>query len=328
MGDVPSCNIWTLRKKGNMKKEKHVSLFVCIASIIVSVVPITSKAADKVVVIPLGTSRAGSESWLDGAGKVTTAADVGIGVTTPAAKLDINGGIKIGEDNSPCDSSKAGIIRWKSGVFEGCNGGKWIALSPVPTVYSSGHEWMDRNLGARRVAEGPNDSLAFGDLYQWGRFADGHENRSSPTTSTLSIGDDPGHGDFIVTGEVDRVGWRNPANDNLWQESSINNPCPTGFRLPTQEEWYTEIQSWSSQDTAGGFASPLKLVLAGQRNFEGTVEGTGEEGFYWSSTGSSIIDPISGFPIADAAYMFFHNSGAYFSTDYRRYGMSIRCIKD
>jgi len=311
-----------------MQERNKVSLFLSIAAMFFSVLLPTVCEADKVVVIPLMSNKAGSESWIDGVGTVTTTDDVGIGVTTPGAKLDVDGGIKIAYDSATCDSSKAGLLRWKSGFFEGCNGTKWIALSPVPTVYSSGHEWMDRNLGAERVADNPNDSLAFGDLYQWGRFMDGHEKRNSSTTSTLSISDDPGNGDFIVTGENQPTDWRNPPNDNLWQESGINNPCPTGFRLPTEEEWYAEIQSWSSQDTAGAFASPLKLVLAGGRFPDGTVEAIGENGFYWSSSGSSGIDPITGFHVASAEYMFFHNSWAYIGLERRKPAFSVRCIKD
>ncbi len=35
------------------------------------------------------------------------------------------------------------------------------------TVTSAGQIWMDRNLGASRVATSLYDVLAYGDLYQW-----------------------------------------------------------------------------------------------------------------------------------------------------------------
>ena len=35
--------------------------------------------------------------------------------------------------------------------------------------------WMDRNLGARRVATAVDDVFSYGNYYQWGRPADGHE---------------------------------------------------------------------------------------------------------------------------------------------------------
>ena len=68
----------------------------------------------------------------------------------------------------------------------------------IPTVTSAGQVWMDRNLGAARVAQSVDDYFAHGFLYQWGRLADGHEDRGSDTTATLSNGNVPGHDDFIT----------------------------------------------------------------------------------------------------------------------------------
>ena len=62
----------------------------------------------------------------------------------------------------------------------------------------TGRTWMDRNLGAERAATSSTDALAFGDLYQWGRGADGHQCRNSGTISTISVLDQPGHDDFIL----------------------------------------------------------------------------------------------------------------------------------
>ena len=110
----------------------------------------------------------------------------------------------------------------------------------IPTVTSAGQVWMDRNLGAIRVAGSTSDSLAYGWLYQWGRSADGHESRSSPINSTTQI-DDPNAG-FFISGYTD---WRITPDSNLWSsESSPNNPCPAGFRLPIESEWETERASW------------------------------------------------------------------------------------
>ena len=71
-------------------------------------------------------------------------------------------------------------------------------VNNIPTVISAGQVWMDRNLGAQRVAGSSSDSLAYGWLYQWGRLADGHESRTSPPGASLSNGDVPGHGNFIT----------------------------------------------------------------------------------------------------------------------------------
>jgi len=114
----------------------------------------------------------------------------------------------------------------------------------------TGKIWMDRNLGANEVATSITDAAAYGDLYQWGRAADGHQLRTSTTTSTLSTSDTPGNALFIISGGGGGAqDWRTPANDNLWQGvNGINNPCPAGYRLPTYAELVSERSTWSSSD--------------------------------------------------------------------------------
>lgn len=183
----------------------------------------------------------------------------------------------------------------------------------------TGRVWMDRNLGASRVATAYNDSAAYGDLYQWGRGADGHEKRTSPTTTTLSSSDTPGHGSFITTSSSPND-WRNARNNNLWQGvSGVNNPCPSGFRLPTEAEWQAERLTWSTNNRAGAFASPLKLVSAGYRSFVGgSINSAGSEGFYWSSSVDASY----------SRYLYFGNDYANTYNDDRAYGDSVRCIAD
>ncbi|RWX45934.1 major paralogous domain-containing protein, partial [Candidatus Electrothrix aarhusensis] len=190
----------------------------------------------------------------------------------------------------------------------------------VSTVTSAtGRVWMDRNLGASRVATSPTDEEAYGDFYQWGRLTDGHEKRTSGTTTTLSSADVPGHENFIValSGSND---WRNPKNNSLWQGvNGISNPCPTGFRLPTEAELEAERQSWVSNDYAGAFASPLKLVMAGYRDTTGLIRGgSGSYGCYWSSN----------FTFANARGFDFYSGGTAFYSYNRDNGLSVRCIKD
>ncbi|MDD2634267.1 MAG: hypothetical protein PHW82_02075 [Bacteroidales bacterium] len=66
--------------------------------------------------------------------------------------------------------------------------------------------WMDRNLGASQFAINSTDVAAYGDLYQWGRAADGHQIRTSGTTAILSNSNTPGHGDFITNGSAHTTG--------------------------------------------------------------------------------------------------------------------------
>jgi len=216
-------------------------------------------------------------------------------------------GIEEEIQNLPYTSAEAGdTFIWNDleyGVVEGANG----------------RLWLDRNLGATRVATSPTDSEAYGDLYQWGRLTDGHEKRTSGTTSVLSTSDVPGHGDFI-TNSVSPYDWRNPQNDNLWQGvEGINNPCPPGWRLPTAEEWDTERLSWSTNNGEGAYNSPLKLPFGGYRfYYNGSIWDTGYSGNYWTSTVDGIL----------VKYLSFTGGPVEIYSGFRTSGYSIRPIKD
>ena len=212
-----------------------------------------------------------------------------------------------------------GVPAWKTQLEEKT----WPYASDTKVVEvtnpETGQIWMDRNLGASRAATASDDEQAYGDLYQWGRAADGHEKRTSGTTSTLSDSDTPGHDSFITINSEPHD-WRSPQSDKLWQGvNGTNNPCPKGFRLPTEAELDAERQSWSSNDAAGAYASPLKWPLAGHREVsDGSIVYLGTYGRYWSSTiGPGFIRVLD-----------FGNGYAYMGSPPRGYGVSVRCIKD
>ena len=183
-----------------------------------------------------------------------------------------------------------------------------------------GHRWLDRNLGATRVATSSTDTQSYGDYYQWGRLIDGHEKSNSGTTSTLSSTDNPGHSNFITSGSSP-YDWRSPQNNNLWQGvDGVNNVCPAGFRLPTSDEWSTLVSAENITDRPTAYASSLKLPAAGNRlRSSGGMNNVGSTGYYWSST-------VSG---TSARYLYFYASSVTpTSTYYRAYGFPVRCIKD
>jgi uncharacterized protein (TIGR02145 family) len=178
---------------------------------------------------------------------------------------------------------------------------------------------MDRNLGATQVATSSTDTNAYGDLYQWGRGSDGHQCRTSQTTSTLSSVDQPGNASFIINPNAPDD-WRSPQNVNLWQGvNGVNNPCPSGYRLPTSTELEAERLSWSSNNSAGAFSSPLKLPLAGYRlSTNGSFSFVGSKGFYWSS----IVNNTRSLSLD------FLGSLASVNGNFRAHGFSVRCIKN
>jgi hypothetical protein len=203
-------------------------------------------------------------------------------------------------------------IPFEGGDFNGLE----YQLVTNPTT---GRTWLDRNLGATRVATSSTDSAAFGYYYQWGRLSDGHQIPTSSTTSTLSGSDVPGNSNFI-TSTVSPKDWRSPQNPSLWQgPQSYNNPCPPGFRLPTEAEILEEAASWGSQNSAGAFASNLKLPTGSGIRIEtgGAPVDTGA-GYIWTST-------ISG---TDAKFYYVAGGGDFTSNYRRAAGCPVRPIKD
>lgn len=199
-----------------------------------------------------------------------------------------------------------------------CNLGNPTEIVEV-TNPVTGKIWMDRNMGAIQAATSSTDTNAYGDLYQWGRFADGHQCRTSATTTIKSSTDKPTHGNFILP-QTFPADWRNPQNGGLWQgENGINNPCPHGYRLPTDAEYTAEQATWSSNNAAGAFSSTLKLTMAGYRYYyNGAINNIGSNGYYWTSNISNY----------NGIYMGFKSNAAGIDNGTRATGKTLRCIKD
>ena len=202
-----------------------------------------------------------------------------------------------------------------------CSSGPTIVIDVINPI--TGKTWMDRNLGATQVASNSLDTNSFGSYYQWGRRNDGHQCKNSPLTTTLSSTDQPNHGSLILTDpNMNSFDWRFPSNDNLWQGvNGINNPCPIGYRLPTQSEFNAERLSWSSNNITGAFGSTLKLPASGNRNaINGSVDTFSNQGHYWSSSLSGNIG---------AENLFFHSTNASNTLGTNRSrALSVRCIKN
>ena len=203
------------------------------------------------------------------------------------------------------------------------------AAAVVDVVSTTGKTWMDRNLGASQVATSSTDANSYGDLYQWGRRSDGHQCRNSSTTSTLSSVDEPVHGSFITASSGNNYDWRSGQNANLWQyvsaaSTGVNNPCPSGYRIPTSAELEAERATWgggANNSSTGAFASLLKLPLAGNRDASsGSLTNVGTIGEIHSSTINGIYRNALSFSNI--------NTSANTAAGGRAFGSSVRCIKN
>lgn len=211
-----------------------------------------------------------------------------------------------------------------------CNGSAPTPVVPITSV--TGIVWMDRNLGASRAATSSTDYEAYGCLYQWGRGNDGHASviwsdstTGTPvngSTATLAATDTPGNALFITTSATPND-WRSNNNSTRWQGiAGTNNPCPSGYRVPTDAEFTAETDAYGITDSntayTNGPGGGFKFVPVGSRSGN-SVAGSGFAGKYWSSS-------ISG---SGSNYRFFTPAGSSISIGtMRSQGYSVRCIKD
>jgi hypothetical protein len=198
-----------------------------------------------------------------------------------------------------------------------------IKISPL-----TGRKWLDRNLGAAGLPVSRDDVANAGDLFQWGRQADGHQliNRSVYPSEGINesiLGpydtDTPNTNLFVVVPSYDPGDWRVPQKNNLWKQPDLNNnPCPAGWHVPTQPEW--EAERLDSLQEAWG---RLNLTRGGIRSKGGFV-GSEQAGYYWSSTsnakrGQTLL----------TSYMQLNESALSGSSSIERvHGLSVRCISN
>lgn len=178
--------------------------------------------------------------------------------------------------------------------------------------------WLDRNLGAERVAIATNDSRSYGDLYQWGRGSNGHQLRTSQTMrQQLSAIENPAITSFIIHDSD----WTNAdSNGSIratsWASSNNNAICPEGFQVPSAAEWNAEKQAGIS-NLASAFSGFLKIPAAGFRNHNsGNIDGT-EEAALWSSSFEGNQARRFNIKSGESGFVSLPPS----------FGFSVRCIK-
>ena len=113
-------------------------------------------------------------------------------------------------------------------------------------------------------------------------------------------------------------GWHIPS-DAEWKTliASIGDNTIAGSKLKATGSTYWEVPNTSSNNTSGFSALP-----SGNRNNNGTCENAGFSAGWWSTTSELQADFASSYSItAD-------NAGIKADVDDRRYGMSVRCVRD
>ncbi|KGO92401.1 GEVED domain-containing protein [Flavobacterium subsaxonicum] len=210
-----------------------------------------------------------------------------------------------------------------------------VAVEYTTVRAADGNIWMQQNLGSSHIGVLSTDDGAYGDLFQWGRWADGHQKRTSVASATAPTPNNPlglgtGIDDFYIG---DAEWWSLAEATDKWEAPTVAavtdtngcDPCRLiglGWRLPTEAEWEAIVAAENITSIQAAFDSNLKLTIAGNRSgFSGNLSSVGARGYYWSSTVSDN-DP------SYSKYFYFTpltiNTGAGAGRDQ---GSSVRCIK-
>ena len=127
-----------------------------------------------------------------------------------------------------------------------------------------------------------------------------------------------------ATGSGTPTGWNSTgATGNTWTRE--NDPCPQGWRVPTDDEFQSLNRSGSVWTTRSGVngrlfgTAPNQIFLpaVGSRDLDGTLQDAGSWGNYWASTQGSAI-------FADQ--LWFTSSLSWNWLHVRGRGNSVRCV--
>ncbi|HFK5529589.1 TPA: FISUMP domain-containing protein, partial [Elizabethkingia anophelis] len=197
-------------------------------------------------------------------------------------------------------------------------------LGPNQTLW---REFMCHNLGADYSADPfVPSAVIHGAKYQWGA-------QTNETGRYISQSYDQSNSGVIP-------GWKSnlsPKLNGSWSDTNktANDPCPSGYRVPTQAQWQAVIDNNDNVERVGSWNTgnyttalyfrnssnirTLMLPIAGGRySTDGLLAERGYSAYYWSS---SVFT-------SNAHFLRLFNTNAVVGKGDRTTGIPVRCVAE
>lgn len=183
----------------------------------------------------------------------------------------------------------------------------------LPAVQIAGLWWMQENLSVTRYQNGDSIPDGTADHAAWAQLSTGawaYPDSQAALRRSFGL---------------------------LYNWYAANDPrglCPTGWRLPTHDEWTALTHALGGETKAGAVLKARQGWLpalagrdekdfrglpAGFRGSDGTYGGLGAYAYWWSSTGSGING-------AWGRFVDGTQSGIFMMDGYKRSAFSVRCV--
>ncbi|MFS4432199.1 FISUMP domain-containing protein [Chryseobacterium sp. S90] len=199
-------------------------------------------------------------------------------------------------------------------------------VSPI-IINGQARQIMTHNLGGD-ITQDPNVPIQaiMGNYYQWGKknaIATAYTNANTISGWSTSAAADKAWNSGTETAPV----------------KTANDPCPAGFRVPTQNEWNgfntastkSNIGTWATTSTNGATnfsaakvfvnnGNQITFPTAGYRDYtNGSLGGRAFGGYYWSNTENAA---------SSIRFNFTSSAVTASSGSSRVNGFSVRCISE
>ncbi|MCJ7446061.1 MAG: fibrobacter succinogenes major paralogous domain-containing protein [Bacteroidales bacterium] len=260
--------------------------------------------------------------------RITSDGLVGIGTVAPTSMLDVKGEINVNSNkivnvatpvNSQDAANKAYVDNLLSIIQTIQTGVRDVDSNTYKVILMGTQFWMAENLKTTRYGNGdligtttPATRNISGDtspMYQW---AYGGNESNAATYGRLYTW-------YAIT--------------------DSRNICPTGWHVPTGDEWRTLIMylkgldvaagklketgttHWTSPNTGATNETGFTALPGGYRNPSGTFSLIGDSGFLWTTTEYGATNAYS-------YYMSYSSNDLGVIHESKKSGYSVRCLKD